>query len=405
MTDPKTQMSRDPLSDPLSNWRAALLVAVIWFAGLGAAAQYGKISVTFDRLGALYPEAGTQLGLALSLVGSVGIVLGVIAGVLGARIGLRRCLIWGLGLGGVLSLGQAALLAGGAALEWLLIARVFEGLSHLAIVVAAPTLIARIAPPRWHGFVMTLWGTFFGVAFTLLAWFGLPLVDHAGLAVLFVLHGLWMVGFALLLSLVTLPPSPHPVPELRLSGLLAHHLAIYRSPFVNAAAVGWLFYTFCFVSLLTLLPPTISAEWRALTLGAMPLMSIVSAMTLGVYLLRYTSAVGVAVIGFVLTALVVLALILWPGAPLLCLAMAFALGLVQGAGFTIVPQLNTAEGDRAAANGAMAQTGNLGNTLGTPVMLMIGAWAGYAGMMMLALLVLLAGALAHLGLARLRARA
>ena len=134
-------------------------------------------------------------------------------------------------------------------------------------------------------------------------------------------------------------------------------------------------------------------------------MSIVSAMTLGVFLLRYTTAVGVAVIGFVLTALVVLALTLWPGAPLLCLAMVFALGLVQGAGFTIVPQLNTAEGDRAAANGAMAQTGNLGNTLGTPVMLMIGAWAGYVGMMMLALLVLLAGALAHLGLARLRARA
>ena len=36
-------------------WGAVLAV---WAAGLGAAAQYGKISVVFDRLPELYPEAG-----------------------------------------------------------------------------------------------------------------------------------------------------------------------------------------------------------------------------------------------------------------------------------------------------------------------------------------------------------
>lgn len=379
--------------------RAALLVALIWLAGLGAAAQYGKVSVTFAVLADLYPEGGALIGFALSLVGFVGIALGVVAGFLGTWIGMRRCLIGGLGFGALLSFVQAS----GLPLEAFLASRVLEGLSHLAIVVAAPTLIARIAPDRWRGFAMTLWGTFFGVAFSLLVWLGLPLVDVAGLGALFLAHGIWMAVFALILVFVRLPAGEETKPQaFDLKDIAALHLAIYRSPFLSAAAVGWLFYTFCFVSLLTLLPPEIPAAWRAFTVGMMPLMSIVGSLTLGVWLLRYMDAVGVTVIGFVSTALVVLGLWLLPDAPALCLALGFTLGLVQGAGFTMVPQLNAAEADRAAANGAMAQTGNLGNTLGTPVMLAVGTVAGYGGMMALALAMLLLGAIAHLALQRMR---
>lgn len=385
--------------DRTAEFRTAGLIALLWMAGLGAAAQYGKFAVTFQLLTETYPEGGAYIGFALSLVGFVGIALGVVAGILGARIGMTRCLVWGLALGAALSFLQSL----GLPLHWLLATRVLEGLSHLAIVVAAPTLIARIAPMAWRGFAMTLWGTFFGVAFTALVWLGLPLVAVAGLNALYFAHGIWMAIFAIVFVRISLPLASEQRPEaVNLRQILALHVSIYRSPFKNAAAVGWLFYTLCFVSLLTLLPPEITPEWRAFTVGMMPLMGIVGSMTLGVFLLRYISAVRVAVLGFLVSAGLVLGLWFVPGQPALCLALGFSLGLVQGAGFTMVPQLNEAEEDRAEANGAMAQTGNLGNTVGTPLMLAVLGSTGYGGMMALCFAVLLTGALAHMALSQMR---
>ena len=58
------------------------LVLALWGAGLGAAGQYAKISVIFDQLPGVYPDAGAALGFIVSLVGFVGILFGVIAGLL-----------------------------------------------------------------------------------------------------------------------------------------------------------------------------------------------------------------------------------------------------------------------------------------------------------------------------------
>ena len=147
-------------------WR----VVLIWCAGLGAAAQYGKVSVTYDLLGSVYTDAGPQLGFAVSLVGFTGILFGVVAGVLVSAIGYRRAMIWGLILGAVISLYQSSL----PSMPFLLGSRIVEGFSHLAIVVAAPTLIAAISTDTQRNFALTLWGTFFGVAFALLAVAGVP---------------------------------------------------------------------------------------------------------------------------------------------------------------------------------------------------------------------------------------
>jgi len=368
------------------------LVIVLWLAGLGAAAQYGKVSVIFSRLPEVYPEAGTRLGFAVSLVGFVGIFLGVTAGVLAARIGFRRAILAALTVGGVLSLIQASF----PPLPAFLALRVVEGASHLAIVVAAPTLISQLTPSHLRGLMLTLWGTFFGVAFTILAWVGLPMVDRFGLAPLFAVHGLYLLVFAAILFPLLPRDSDHDRGgDLSLATILRKHAAIYASPFISASAIGWLFYTFCFVSLLTLLPTFVAPQLRVLVIGAIPLVTIASSMTLGVFLMRWLSEIGVVQTGFATGAGFALLLVYAPGNPVLILCLAGSLGLVQGASFAAVPVLNEPMQDRALANGALAQTGNIGNTLGTPVMVAVIGLGGYTAMMLTAMGAMACGVLAH----------
>ncbi|EBA16132.1 hypothetical protein RSK20926_20440 [Roseobacter sp. SK209-2-6] len=378
-----------------------LPVLAIWMAGLGVAAQYGKISVVYDKLPELYPSAGANLSFSVSLVGAVGIALGLVAGIFVASLGYRRTIVACLWLGALLSGLQALHLP----YVWFLGTRLVEGISHLGVVVAAPTLIAGLSAPRHQGIAMSLWSTFFGVAFALLAWFGLPLVQTWGVLALFWAHALIMAGLALFLGYALRDmkvPDRKPLPPLR--SLPALHWPIYRSPWKAAPAAGWLFYTCCFVAVLTVIPPYIEPELRAFVLGAMPLASILSSMTLGVFLMRFQTAIRVVELGFLLCALAVIWLWYTPGDPLGCIALAAAMGLVQGGSFAAVPQLNAIDAARAQASGVMAQAGNLGNTIGTPMMVLMLSFSGYSGLMALLIALFLAGFLSHLLLGWLRAR-
>lgn len=375
------------------------LILLLWGAGLGAAAQYAKVSVIFDQLPDVYPDAGAALGFAVSLVGFIGIIFGVVAGLLVARIRYRRALLWALWLGAVVSALQSFL----PSFEWFLVLRGIEGLSHLAMVVAAPTLIAQLSAPQHRGLSLTLWGTFFGVAFAVLAWGGLPLVAAYGVSSLFAAHAVYMAVFAVILtfSLQALPTSGTPE-KLHITSILRNHIAIYRSPRISAAGLGWVFYTFCFVSVLTVMPSFIDPSERAFVTGAMPLASIVSSMTVGVWALRHISAVGVVIWGFGCSIVSMVWLGIDPANAYGCIALAASLGLIQGASFAAVPQLNNTAETQAQANGAMAQMGNVGNTIGTPIMVAALAGFGYVALPVFVSIALLMGLLVHLILRRVR---
>lgn len=376
------------------------LIFLLWGAGLGAAAQYGKVSVIYDRLPLVYPDAGLTLGFVVSVVGFVGIVFGVVAGLLVAQIGYRRALIWALWGGALISALEALL----PALPLMLGLRVLEGLSHLVIVVAAPTLIAQLSARRHLGLTLTLWSTFFGVAYTALVWAGLPMVDARGLPSLFAAHALWMALFGLLIlwRLPALSDRPAFV-RLSLRQVARDHVLLYRSPHLAAPGLGWFFYTFCFLALLTLLPPYIDPAQRALVIGAMPLVSIGVSLTAGVWLMRHVSAILVVQLGFAACVLCLIWLLVAQGDALACFVLAGALGLVQGASFASVPQLNPEAADQARANGAMAQMGNIGNTAGTPALAALGLIGGYEAVVGAAICVMTLGAVLHMVLARRRA--
>ncbi|MEO1745584.1 MAG: MFS transporter, partial [Pseudomonadota bacterium] len=87
----------------------ALRIFLLWAAGLGAAAQFSKISVFFPLVESLYASAGAATGFLLTVISLTGALIGLTAGLLSTRIGLRRLLVWALVLGGLLSVVQASL--------------------------------------------------------------------------------------------------------------------------------------------------------------------------------------------------------------------------------------------------------------------------------------------------------
>ncbi len=374
-------------------------ILLIWAAGLGAAAQYGKVSVVFDQLGNLYPEAGAAVSMAVSLVGVCGIVLGTVAGLLAARMGYRRVLILSLWLGAAMGILQGLELPFWA----YLLSRAVEGMSHLGIVVAGPTLIAMLAGAKQRNLAMTLWGTFFGVSFALTSWAAGVVVQNFGVFEFFMAHGVLMGALALALSAFlrrTAAPAHHTMPSV--AGWIALHRQIYRSPHKMGPAAGWLFYAAGFVALLTVLPPHIDPVWRDQVMVAIPLVSIASSMTLGVFLTWILPAVRVVQLGFIASAVCTLALGLSDAGAVICVILAAALGLIQGASFASIPQLNETSGDQAEANGALAQAGNLGNFIGTPLLVTAVTFGGLAGMVGALILLHLLGLAAHEYLARRR---
>lgn len=367
-----------------------LLVLLLWAAGLGAAAQFGKISILYEALRATYGGRGeVALGLVVSIVGMVGLIFGTTAGLLVARIGPRRAIVAALLAGAAMSALQSLM----PAYPLMLASRLIEGTSHLAIVVVGPTMIATLAPEHRRPLAMTLWSSFFGVTFAILALIG----PHVGPMSLFLGHAAWMAALAAILAL-TLPPDPQ-AGALPVGNLLRQHAEIYASPRLSAPAMGFCCYTFLYVAVLTLLPPETPATHRALIAAGMPLVSIAVSLTLGVWLLRRMSAVrlvqagyAVAIPGFV---------ILWAfwgqGAGMAAggFVLSAALGIVQGASFASIPELNAAPEDRARAAGAVAQLGNLSTTTDTPVLAALLAGAGPSALALTAVLLCGVGIAVH----------
>lgn len=388
---------RGPVDDAttwgMSRMRIILFILILWCAGLGAAGQFAKIAVPFTLLQDHYGGAGAALGWLLSVISALGMVFGMIAGIIVVKLGLRWPLIWAMVLGALISWGQSFL----PGMPVMMALRFLEGLSHLVIVIAAPTLIGLIAPDAWRGHAMTLWSSFFGAAFAVTAIFGLPLAEARGVGALFAAHALWMAVIAGLLFLlpagqVAAPPVPE---DMSFRGILRRHAQAYASARISAPAWGWLFYTTSFAAGLAILPTLLAETDRIALSSAMPLLCIAVALSAVPVMMRFFVATRIAVMGFAAASVIALAGLLGLPMPLLCLLLFAVLGLVQGSSFAAIPQLNLDPRDQALANGAMAQTGNLGNMIGTPLLLSVLTHGGVPGLMLALALLYLGGAAVH----------
>jgi MFS family permease len=161
-------------------------------------------------------------------------------------------------------------------------------------------------------------------------------------------------------------------PERRPLPRLSDHLVIYSTPRLFAPGLGHGIYAFLFLALVTFLPAALGAIWLS---PVLPVAGLTGSLLTGPLARRI--APGRLVWGGFLV-LVVLFSLVWVAGPLApwiaILAMA-ASGIVAGAGFAAVPWLNATNADRALANGALAQLGNVGTFSGTPVLAALGLGA------------------------------
>ncbi|MDU8945369.1 MFS transporter [Ovoidimarina sediminis] len=355
-----------------TDWRLILLLFV---AGLFAAAQFAKIALTLDDLALIYPDR--PVAFAVSAQSVMGVLFGVTAGVIVARLGARRVLLAALLAGAGFSAVQAML----PPFPLFMALRLAEGAAHLALVVAAPTLMAAVAAPRDISVAMGLWGTFFGVGFAAAA-AAVPFLG--GPTAVYLVHGAGL----LVLAAVLWPILPKVMPPSQPGeGLLARHLAIYRNPRVFAGAAGFLWHAATFLGLLTFLPRFLGG-WTG---PVLPLAALVGTFGAGV-LARRISPARITAFGYGASILGLGLLLMVPEtlrAPLALLVFVF-IGLIPGGAFATIPWLNPDPADRARGNGALAQMGNVGTFLSVPLF-SVTLGAGLAGPVALAAAISAAG--------------
>lgn len=346
-------------------WPAIVLVYGI---GVLAAAQLGKFA-------ALIPLVRADLGIGLtsaawlaSLIEAGGATMGIFAGFVVRRFGTSTMLSVGLGVLALAGIGQVLAWNVPVLFAW----RLAESLGYLAIVVAAPTLIARLAGPQRLTAAMSLWSSFFPIGLAL----GTVLGGLATLVLpwrMIVLAGAAVAAGALLFALrirpgLTEPPAP---------GRARPNGATW------AMACGFGAYTTFCVGFLALLPSYLVEQQgfdpslAGVVGGAASVVAIAGSAYAVVGLRRGRLRLTVS-------ALVVPAALLFvawgdvgpwlvAGASILLSAIS---GIIPAVAFARMPVL-AGPGGVAVANGLFAQFGASGSMIGPPLLAACGSHWGW----------------------------
>ena len=132
------------------------LIALLVAAGAVAAFHVGKVPPAVPSIRADLGASLRQAGWLLSTVNLITAVGGMAIALTAERFGHRRLVLLGTALLCVASLLGSLV----GDVDELLAGRVVEGLGFIAVVVALPTLILRVARPADQRIAMTLWSTY-----------------------------------------------------------------------------------------------------------------------------------------------------------------------------------------------------------------------------------------------------
>ncbi|MFW3169715.1 CynX/NimT family MFS transporter [Geodermatophilus sp. CPCC 206100] len=347
--------------------------------GVIGAAQIGKGAAALPILQDQFQLSASAAAWFLSVVSALGAVAGALLGWLGQALGFRRQVQLGLLAIGVCSaLGAAAPSAG-----WLLAARVGEGLGFVWVVLAAPGLLPELAAPEQRRLVVGGWGAYMPVGAGLATLLVPPAVALIGW------RGAWLVdaGLTACVLLTVTRWVPRPAVGSRPPSTAGLVTAV-RSWGVLGLAALFGFYTAQYLALVGLFPSVLVSG--GLGLGAAGLVGglvfLVNAPgnLLGAALLhRRTPRRLMFVLGSAAMAVTVWG-VLNPALPLAvriasAMAFSFAAGLIPSAVFSGVTTLSAGTASSGASVGLLMQGSSLGQLLGPPTVVAVGASVGSWG--------------------------
>jgi MFS transporter, CP family, cyanate transporter len=376
-------------------------IVCLYLAGVLAAAQLGKMSALAPIISKELTLSLTVTGLLISLLEIGGALLGFVAAAAVDRIGQSKVLMVGIGLLVLAGLGQAA--SGGAVslLAW----RLCEGIGYLGIVIAAPILIARAAPPDQRSTAMAMWGGFVPLGFALGSvtsgfvggWFGwraAPLVwAGVALAVMVLLSRIQTTNKAE--SQQAAPTSPTAVQQ---QGGQAKKSQRNTRPNAKvwALTLGFGCYAIFAVGAIAVLPLYLvnqagaSSQFAGLITG-LASFSTLAGVAGAAWWQRPRAQQPQRRQGWMITLAIALPALLlfgvftevphlWRAAALAVLLNAIS-GLYAGLAFALLPQVAPSESELSVANGLLLQCGASGSLLG-PVLFAASAshwgWPGAA---------------------------
>ncbi|MDP8998203.1 MAG: MFS transporter [Pseudomonadota bacterium] len=352
-----------------------LAVLALFAAGLVAAMQFAKVSPIMDVIGVDLHLSLVAAGFAVSILGMIGIVFAISMGNIVGSLGLRRGILVALIGGSLIAvLGSAA--PNGVTF---LISRLCEGFSHLLIVICAPALMAAHANSRDRPIALALWGCFFGLGFAITSAVAPHIVPLWGWRGLLLSHASLMMLVALLIIFTVRPLDVDKghgnLP--RLQTLIQAHVNVYRSGPPLLLALTFCCYTILFLAVLTFLGRYLieARHWSISQTGAFQ--ALVALISLGFTLSAgFLIRLGVSLFVGVTTAFTLLALSgvalftdVMPELSLIptMLLMMASFGLLPGFVFASVPTMAPTPFLTSLTYGAIAQFGNVGTFLGTPI--------------------------------------
>ncbi|MBI3196902.1 MAG: MFS transporter [Rhodospirillales bacterium] len=342
-------------------------------AGIVAAFHVGKVPPSIPSIREELGASLRQAGWLLSTVNLITALGGMAIALTADRFGHRRLVLLGT------AVCCAASLAGAFAgsVDALLIGRVIEGLGFIAVSVALPTLLLRVARPVDQRFVMTLWTSYMPAgAGSMMLIAAVILPDTSWRAAWLVASGASAFMLVALLLLARPRRELDPLPVRRRPVL--HEMAEVASaggPLAIALCFGA--YSCCWFAVIGFLPTLLIERLGFATSTAAIITAVVTMVNVGGNLaagwLMHHGLPRVAVIaGAAVSMTLCAAGVFIDGVPdLLRLVLAgvysAVIGVVPGALFTALPVHAPRPELIGASTGLLMQGSNIGALLGPPI--------------------------------------
>ena len=367
-----------------------------------AAFHVGKVPPSIPSIRAELGASLGQAGWLLSIVNLITALGGMAIALSADRFGHRRLVL----LGTALSVAASGLGAFAGSVDALLVDRFFEGLGFIAVVVAIPTLLLRVARPADQRLAMTLWTVYMPAgagSMMLIAAVVLPGTSWRIAWLVAAAASALMLGALLLRALPRHELDPLPIKRRPVLHEMAD-VASAGGPLAIALCFGA--YSCCWYTVIGFLPTLqvdhlgFSTSTSAIVTAVVTIVNVGGNLAAG-WLMRHGVPRVVLIVGAAVSMALCAAGIFVDGVPdplRLVLAGVYSavIGVVPAALFTALPVHAPRPELVGASTGLLMQGSNIGALLGPPItatLVVAGGWPAAAWLTSVALAIAAAAGL------------